>query len=354
MTDPVKHECGIALVRLLKPLEHYHLKYHTWMYGLHKLYLLMEKQHNRGQDGAGAVCVKFDLPPGANYMHRERSNLNEPIRDVFNKIHAHFSKIEYKNRDLVTDPHWAKKNLPFAGELYLGHVRYGTYGKYGIDNVHPVVRTNNWSSRSLVIAGNFNLTNVDELFDVLVKLGQHPREYSDTVTILEKIGHYLDIENQKMLAAKSDKKANKYPDIGKILKESTKDFDGGYTIAGLIGHGDAFVVRDPWGIRPAFYYHDEEVAVVASERPVIQTVFNVRFDKVREIQPGNALVIKKNGTITETPVREQGERKSCSFERIYFSRGSDQDIYKERQMLGELLVPSVLEAIGSDIENTVF
>ncbi|MCX6257010.1 MAG: amidophosphoribosyltransferase [Bacteroidia bacterium] len=356
MTDAIRHECGIALVRLLKPLEYYHLKYHTWMYGLQKLYLLMEKQHNRGQDGAGVVNIKLDMAPGVNYMHRERTNQPEPIRDVFSKIYSHFNKIEHKSHDLVADPHWAKEHLPFAGELYLGHVRYGTYGKYGIENVHPVIRANNWSSRSLMLAGNFNLTNVDELFNKLVKLGQHPRDYSDTVTILEKIGHYLDNENQRLIheGFVEPKELEHKIDIARILRESTRDFDGGYTIAGLVGHGDAFVLRVPWGIRPAFYYHDDEVAVVTSERPVIQTAFNVLCEDVKELQPGNALIIKKDGRITETNVREAQEKRSCSFERIYFSRGSDKDIYQERKKLGELLVPAIMESIDQDVDNTVF
>lgn len=363
MTDPIKHECGIAVVRLLKPLSYYQEKYGTWMYGLHKLYLLMEKQHNRGQDGAGVVNVKLDLQPGLPYVFRYRSNNGSPINEVFDKIHSHFSSSNEALLEKFQDSEYAKNHLPFSGEILLGHLRYGTFGNNSIDYVHPVMRENNWKSRSLILAGNFNLTNVDELFNKLVELGQHPKAFSDTVTILEKIGHFLDEENQVLFRKfKNEGSPNKEIshlietnlNLANLLEEALKDFDGGYTIAGIIGHGDVFVTRDPWGIRPAFYYHDEEIAIVASERPVIQTVMNVSADDVKELQPGSAFIIKRNGKVSEEMVRIPHEKKSCSFERIYFSRGSDMDIYRERKKLGELLTPAILEAIDYDLENTVF
>ena len=362
MSEEIKHECGIALIRLLKPLEYYQLKYGTWRYGLHKLYLLMEKQHNRGQDGAGLATIKFNLAPGKKYIDRERSNSSTPIKDIFDTVNTGISKYTPKP-ELLNDPIFVKENIPFAGELFLGHLRYGTFGKNSIDYVHPVMRDNNWKSRTLVLAGNFNMTNVDELFRKLVELGQHPRDFSDTVTVIEKIGHFLDEENQQLFRQyKNDGHPNieiskliaENINIAKILQASTKDFDGGYTMAGLIGHGDAFVVRDPWGIRPAFYYTDDEIAVVASERPAIQTVLNVTADQVQEIKPGYALIIKRNGIIYNEEIRIPQPRKSCSFERIYFSRGTDKDIYQERKRLGELLTPFILKAISYDHENTVF
>ncbi|MBT3207960.1 MAG: amidophosphoribosyltransferase [Bacteroidetes bacterium] len=363
MSDIIKHECGIALIRLLKPLEHYQFKYGTWMYGLNKLYLMMEKQHNRGQDGAGIASLKMDINPGKKYIHSYRSNKSEPIKDVFSHIKEIFSKYENSPSKLLKDANWARENLPYAADLYLGHLRYGTFGKNNIENVHPVMRENNWKTRNLVMAGNFNLTNVDELFSSLIKFGQHPKDYSDTVTILEKVGLHLDEENQQLFAKYKNEgfvnediseKIAKELDIQKVLMESSKDWDGGYTIAGLLGHGDAFVCRDPNGIRPAFYYHDDEIAVVASERPVIQTVLNVDFEQVNELQPGNALIIKRNGHICEKQIRIPLERKSCSFERIYFSRGSDKVIYNERKKLGELITPAIIKAIDGDFENTVF
>lgn len=362
MSDAIKHECGIALVRLLKPLSFYQEKYGTWKYGLNKLYLLMEKQHNRGQDGAGAVCVKTDLPPGNSYISRFRSAQSNPILDIFNKINAPLQEAQHDQVD-INDSEWAYKNFPFAGELYLGHLRYGTFGKNSVDLVHPVMRENNWKSRSLVLAGNFNLTNTEELFDVLVDLGQHPKAYTDTVTALEKVGHFLDEENQLLFrryknegAANNEisSKIEKNLDIQNILERSTKDFDGGYAMAGLVGHGDAFVVRDPWGIRPAHYYLDDEIVVVASERAVIQTVMDVSVDDVKEIIPGEALIVKKNGRISNEMIRVPHKRMSCSFERIYFSRGSDKDIYKERKELGRRICPWILKAIDYDFENTVF
>ncbi len=363
MSDEIKHECGIALVRLLKPLVHYQVNYGDWKYGLKKLYLLMEKQHNRGQDGAGIVSVKFDLPPGNEYLHRVRSVKASAINDIFKKINSSFNKVESKSASLLNDAAWAKRNLPFAGELLLGHLRYGTYGKNNIESVHPVTRQNNWKSRNLVLAGNFNMTNVDELFRILVDLGQHPRDFSDTVTVLENMGHFLDTENQREFE-KYKKMGYSNTDISNliaenisvenILRESSKKWDGGYVIAGMIGHGDAFVLRDPWGIRPAYYYTGEDVAVVTSERPVIQTVMNVKAEDVQELPPGHAIIIKKNGKVSISKIREPYERRSCSFEHIYFSRGSDKQIYRERKKLGELLTPQIVKAVDSDLENTVF
>jgi len=362
MSDQIKHECGIALIRLLKPLSYYQEKYGTWKYGLNKLYLLMEKQHNRGQDGAGAVCVKTDLPPGNAYISRFRSAQQNPILDIFKEINEPLQKAQWDRID-ISDSEWAYKNFPFAGELYLGHLRYGTFGKNSVDLVHPVMRQNNWKSRNLVLAGNFNLTNTEELFNVLVNLGQHPKAYTDTVTALEKVGHFLDEENQLLFRKyKNEGVANneissqieKNLNIQNILERSTKDFDGGYAIAGLVGHGDAFVMRDPWGIRPAHYYSDDEIVVVASERAVIQTVMNVGVNEVNEVTPGEALIIKKDGLISKEMIRVPQKRTSCSFERIYFSRGSDKDIYKERKELGRLICPAILKSIDYDFENTVF
>jgi len=363
MSDQIKHECGIALIRLLKPLEYYHSKYGTWKYGLNKLYLLMEKQHNRGQDGAGVVNVKLNTRPGNKYIHRSRSMKDMPIKEVFDRIRGTIQHIEEENPERIKDPVWAKEHVPYAGELYLGHLRYGTFGKNNIDNVHPVSRQNNWKSRNLVLAGNFNLTNVDELFNVLINLGQHPKDYSDTVTILENLGHFLDQENQALFNLYKSRgfsnkeisfEIEKNIDIQSILKESSKRWDGGYAIAGLIGHGDSFVMRDPSGIRPVFYYHSDEIVVVASERAVIQTVMNSPYDEVQEIKPGYALIIKKDGDISQKLIRVPLERKSCSFERIYFSRGSDLDIYRERKKLGELIVPEILKTIDGDLDNTIF
>ncbi len=363
MSDQINHECGIALIRLLKPLEYYQSKYGSWMYGLHKLYLLMEKQHNRGQDGAGLATLKFDLAPGKKNIHRFRSNGESPIKEMFAEVNSFHSAIEEKNPDLLNDPVWAKENLPSAADIYLGHLRYGTFGGNDIEFVQPLMRENNWKSRSLMLAGNFNMTNVDELFKVLIDLGQHPKEYSDTVTVLEKVGYFLDEENQLLFRQyKNDGFNNKEIssliakdlDIKKILQEASKDWDGGYAIAGVIGHGDSFVMRDPNGIRPAFYYKDDEIVVVASERPVIQTVMNVDSDQVNEVNPGEALIIKKDGIVISEEIRVPQKRSSCSFERIYFSRGSDKDIYQERKQLGRLLVPQIMKAINNDIENTVF
>lgn len=362
MSDQIKHECGIAVIRLLKPLTYYQEKYGTWKYGINKLYLLMEKQHNRGQDGAGIVCVKDHLSPGSSYINRYRSIEPNPIKDIFDKVNKPLKKAKREGNDIESCD-WAYEHFPFAGELYLGHLRYGTFGKNSIDFVHPVMRQNNWKSRNLVLAGNFNLTNTDELFKVLISLGQHPKAYTDTVTALEKVGHFLDEENQLLFRKyKNEGYRNqeisplieKNLDIQNILERATKDWDGGYAMAGLIGHGDAFVVRDPWGIRPVHYYRDDEVVIVASERPVIQTVMNVQWDKVHEINPGEALIIKKDGSIRTEMIRVPHQRKSCSFERIYFSRGSDRSIYRERKELGRLISPTILKAVSYDFENTVF
>ena len=363
MSDQLKHECGIALVRLRKPLEYYQEKYGTWQYGIQKLCLLMEKQHNRGQEGAGAASIKIDQQPGTKYIHRHRSNGNQPIKDVFDSIYGDLAVKREANPEQFEDAKWAKENVPFAGEVYLGHLRYGTFGRNSIDFVHPVKRENNWRSRNLVLAGNFNLTNVDELFDLLVSLGQSPTDYTDTVTILEKVGHYLDEENQlKFRQYKNEGFTSQEIspliennlDVQKVLSNASRDWDGGYAIAGMFGHGDSFVMRDPWGIRPAYYYQDDEILVVASERPVIQTALNVRADDIKEIEPGNAVIISKNGDVKEVPVRVAEKRRSCSFERIYFSRGSDKDIYLERKKLGQLLTPAILDSIDNDIANSVF
>ena len=363
MSDAIKHECGIALVRLLKPLDYYIKKYGTATYGLDKMYLLMEKQHNRGQDGAGIANIKFDVAPGERYISRYRSNDSQPIKDIFGKINAKFEAVHKHNPALLKDADWLKKNVAFTGELSLGHLRYGTFGGNSIEHCHPFLRQNNWMTKNLVVAGNFNLTNVDELFDILVEIGQHPKQKSDTVTVMEKIGHYLDEGNQ-VLYDKYKAEGHSRVEISKliaqnldlqlILQNSAIDWDGGYAMAGLLGHGDAFVLRDPSGIRPAFYYQDDEVVVVTSERPVIQTAFNVSIDTIKEIEPGHALIIKRNGEVSMKQVREPYKKTACSFERIYFSRGSDQDIYKERKQLGKNVVPQVLNSIGNDLKNSVF
>lgn len=363
MSEAIKHECGIALVRLLKPLEYYQEKYGTWQYGLQRLFLLMEKQHNRGQDGAGAVGLKLDQPSGKQYIYRVRSNGDNPIQDVINGINGPLVKAQERDPEGFANAAWAKDNLPFAGEVYLGHLRYGTFGNNSIEYCHPVMRENNWRSRNLALAGNFNLTNVDEIFASLVELGQHPKDFSDTVTILENVGHFIDDEvqllfrqykNEGLSNREISDRIEKSIDIRKILERSSRKWDGGYVIGGIFGHGDAFVTRDPWGIRPAYYYYDDEIVVVASERPVIQTAINVRYCQVQELQPGHAIIIRKDGHVSDELVRVPQERKSCSFERIYFSRGSDRDIYHERKQLGFLLAPTLLEKVGYDIENTVF
>ena len=363
MSEPIKHECGIALIRLLKPLEYYLAKYGTTFYGLNKLYLLMEKQHNRGQDGAGVACVKLDVEPGIPYLNRLRSNTEAPIKDIFDKINKPFEKVYSQTPERLKDVAWLKQNLAFTGELLLGHLRYGTFGKNNIEACHPFVLQHNWQTRTLTVAGNFNLTNVDEQFEKLINLGQHPVETTDTITILERIAHYVDDENDELVkgyrAAGYSKKeisklVQKNLNIQKILTKSCRDWDGGYVISGLFGHGDSFAVRDPWGIRPAFYYKNDEVVVVASERPAIQTTFNIPLESVHELKPGHAIIIRKNGITEEVCCREPKEKKACSFERIYFSRGTDRDIYIERKKLGKYLSPSILKEINYDFENTVF
>lgn len=358
MSDQLKHECGIAMIRLLKPLEYYHMKYGTWQYGIQKLYLLMEKQHNRGQEGAGIACVKFDMKPGEEYINREREGGSQAINALFDGLNSQYSKY---SPDLVNDPGWAKSNLPFCGELYMGHLRYSTTGKEGLQYIHPFLRRNNWKSRNLCMCGNFNLTNVSDITNRLVEKGQHPRDNGDMFLMLETVGHYLDREVQKEYDDLENTGAQNIAriieerlDITEVLKKSSADWDGGYTICGLIGHGDSFVFRDPWGIRPAFWYADDEIVVVASERPVIQTVMGVDGKNVHEIDPGKALIIKKNGRLFTESVREPQKRSSCSFERIYFSRGSDEAIYKERKMLGSLLTEPILKSVDYDIEHTVF
>ena len=363
MSDALKHECGIALIRLLKPLEYYKEKYGTAFYGVNKMYLLMEKQHNRGQDGAGFASIKLNTNPGERYISRIRSNQAQPIQDIFTQINERINTEIKSDPTLADDTELQKKNIPYLGELFLGHVRYGTFGKNSIESVHPFLRQNNWMHRNLIVAGNFNMTNVNTLFQTLVKLGQHPKEKADTVTVMEKIGHFLDTEVRKLykkLKKEGYSKVEASPmiaeqlNVAKILKKSSKNWDGGYAMAGLMGHGDSFVLRDPAGIRPAYYYKDDEVVVVASERPVIQTAFNVNFEDVAELPPGHAIITKKNGDSSIKKIIEPLERKACSFERIYFSRGSDAEIYKERKKLGQLLMPEVLKAIEHDTLNTVF
>ncbi len=361
MSDAIKHECGIAIVRLLKPLSYYQKKYGTPLYGLNKLYLLMQKQHNRGQDGAGVATVKFDPKVGTPFIDRLRSNDNQPLRHLFDQIYGNFNSIPSKQMEDVA---WAKENLPFVGEIYLGHLRYGTHGGNNISFCHPIIRKNNWINRNLILAGNFNLTNVDELFGHLIDLGQHPKGKSDTVTILEKIGHFLDFEVQHLFNGYNvdegvsnieiTDKINYELDILNILKRSFKRFDGGYVIGGIIGHGDCFVARDPNGIRPAYYYQDDEIVIVASERPAIQTTIKAKYNEIKEIPPAHALVLKKDGRLTIKPFIKEQPLKACSFERIYFSRGTDRDIYKERKKLGYQLARPILEAVNYDFENTVF
>ena len=362
MSELIKHECGIAMLRLLKPIEYYQKKYGTAFYGLNKMYLLMEKQHNRGQDGVGIANVKIDVAPGKRFISRKRSIAPNPIQDVFKNINQRFVDLEKTNPEKLKDPHWLKENMPFTGEVFLGHLRYGTFGGNTIEQCHPFLRQNNWKTRNLVLAGNFNMTNVDELFDQLVQLGQHPKQKSDTITILEKIGHFLDEANDAIYYENKNKFSKKEItniiedslDIQEILTQSAKYWDGGYVMCGLFGHGDAFVLRDPNAIRPAYYYSDDEIAVITSERPVIQTAFNVDVKLIKEIKRGHALIIKKDGNISEKQIRQPLKRTSCSFERIYFSRGNDSDIYKERLELGKKIFPKVLKAVNNDIKNTIF
>ena len=352
MSDQIKHECGIALIRLLKPLEFYQKKYGSKSYGANKMYLMMEKQHNRGQDGAGLATVKIGAKPGEKYIFRERSSAKQPIQEVFTRVN-----------ERINDSKDSEGNVPFQAELLLGHVRYGTFGKNNIESVHPFLRQNNWTHRNLIVAGNFNMTNNQELFDNLVKLGQHPKSKVDSVTVMEKIGHFLDDAVHKIYKDLKKEGFNKQEaspliekrlKVSKVLKKASRDWDGGYAMAGLLGHGDAFVLRDPSAIRPAYYYKDDEVVVVASERPVIQTVFDTTFEEIKELEAGNSIIIKKSGKTLVVPILEKRERKACSFERIYFSRGSDKEIYLERKKLGELLFPKILQSINSDLKNTVF
>ena len=362
MSDAIKHECGVAMLRLLKPLSFYQEKYGTSLYGLDKMYLLMEKQHNRGQDGVGLANVKLDVSAGKRYISRKRSITANPIQDVFKQVNKKFVALEEKDPEKLKDANWLKENLPFTGELFLGHLRYGTFGGNTIEQCHPFLRQNNWKTRNLVLAGNFNMTNVEELFQQLVDLGQHPKEMADAVTILEKIGHFLDEANDAIYYKNKDnfnkkeitKIIENELDIQDILMQSAKYWDGGYLMCGLFGHGDAFALRDPNAIRPGYYYADDEVVVIASERPVIQTSFNIKTDKIHEIKRGHALIIKKDGSIQEKKVREPLERKACSFERIYFSRGNDKDIYNERLALGKRIFNKVLASIDNDVKNTVF
>ncbi|MBP6038671.1 MAG: amidophosphoribosyltransferase [Flavobacterium sp.] len=363
MSDAIQHECGIALLRLKKPLEFYKEKYGTAFYGVQKMYLLMEKQHNRGQDGAGLASIKLDVNPGERYISRIRSNDPQPIKDIFAQINDRISRELEEHPEYQNSVALQKQKIPYLGELFLGHVRYGTFGKNSIESVHPFLRQNNWMHRNLIVAGNFNMTNVKELFQNLIDLGQHPKQMADTVTVMEKIGHFLDdevTELYKQCKLEGFSKLEASPIIGerlniqRILERASRNFDGGYAMAGLLGHGDSFVLRDPAGIRPAYFYEDDEIVVVASERPVIQTVFNVAFEKVQELEPGSAIIIKKNGNVSIQEVRTPLIKKACSFERIYFSRGSDAEIYKERKELGKLIFPSVLKAIDNDTDNTVF
>ena len=363
MSDAIKHECGIALLQLKKPLSFYKEKYGSTFYGINKMYLLMEKQHNRGQDGAGFASIKFDMSPGQRYISRVRSADQQPIQKIFKTINTRIQKELDEDPTRASNPEELKGKVPYLGELMLGHVRYGTFGKNNIESVHPFLRQNNWMHRNLIVAGNFNLTNVNELFDNLVDLGQHPKEKADTITVMEKIGHFLDdavAKIYKNLKKEGYTKKEASPliaerlKISKILRKASKNWDGGYAMAGLLGHGDSFVLRDPVGIRPVYYYSDEEIVVVASERPVIQTVFNVAYDQVQELEPGHALITKKNGGTSINQIIEPQEKRACSFERIYFSRGGDTEIYQERKDLGKALFPLVHKAIGGDLENSVF
>jgi amidophosphoribosyltransferase len=361
MSDSILHECGIALIRLRKPLSYYIDKYGP-MYAINKMYILMEKQHNRGQDGAGIANIKLDHKPGHRFFSRYRSVKPQPVAHLFKKIGKKYKKAQKDGKDKFKTEQWLKDNVAFSGELWLGHLRYGTHGLNSIENVHPFLRQNSWRSRNLVMAGNFNMTNVDELFNVLVELGQHPKEKVDTVTVMEKIGHFLDLEVQTLFEKYKENFSNKEVseiiekelDLSRVLKRACKDFDGGYTMAGLTGSGSAFVVRDPSGIRPAYYYADDEVVVVASEKPAIKTAFNINYSQIKEIQPGHALIVNKNGEFHHQEVIKPLSKTSCSFERIYFSRGTDPEIYQERKQLGKLLVPQILKAINFDLKNTIF
>ncbi|MEQ8240627.1 MAG: amidophosphoribosyltransferase [Cyclobacteriaceae bacterium] len=362
MSDSIKHECGIAMLRLRKPIQYYIDKYGTPSYAAKKMYILMQKQHNRGQDGVGIANIKLDMPPGTRYISRYRTINGKPIDEIFDKISRKYAKAKKEGKSKYYDADWMKQNTAFSGEVWMGHLRYGTHGKNNIESCHPFLRQNNWRSRNLVVAGNFNMTNVDELFDKLVSLGQHPKEVVDTVTVMEKIGHFLDEENQEIFDKYKDSVSNAEAtelieqelNLARVLERACRDFDGGYTMAGMVGHGAAFVARDPNGIRPAYYYADDEVIVVASEKPAIKTAFNCEYSEIKEVKPGHALILDKYGSFKEEMFIQPQEKKSCSFERIYFSRGTDPDIYNERRKLGELLIPQVLRAVNSDLKNTVF
>ena len=358
--EPLKHECGVAMIRLLKPLEYYQQKYGTWMYALNKLYLMMEKQHNRGQEGAGMACVKLGGKPGHEYMFRERAEGKNAVTEIFGKANANFKSL---TPEQLAEALFAKEELPFAGELYMGHLRYSTTGKSGFQYVHPFLRRNNWKAKNLCLCGNFNMTNVDEIFQELPKQGQSPRIYSDTYIMLELMGHRLDREVERnFVAAKAMEMENTditnyiedHVKMSNVLKTTMKNFDGGYVVCGITGSGEMFSMRDPWGIRPAYYYKDDEIVALASERPVLQTTFDLSCEQVKELEPGIALLVKRNGQCRIERIREQAGDSACSFERIYFSRGSDRDIYQERKRLGELLTEPVLEAVGGDTEHTVF
>ena len=362
MSEQIKHECGIAHIRLRKPLQYYIDKYGSATYAVNKLYIMMQKQSNRGQDGVGVANIKVDVEPGTRFISRYRTINPQPVAEIFAKIGRKFDKAKKKPGYNPKDAEWMKKNMGFTGELWIGHLRYGTHGKNSIESCHPFLRQNNWRSRNLVMAGNFNMTNVDELFDLLVQLGQHPKEKTDTVTVMEKIGHFVDEENQRIFDKYRSKKENfeitqnieSEMNIQRILKRSFKDFDGGYAMVGLLGHGASFVVRDPNGIRPAFKYIDDEVIVVASEKQAIKAAFNVNYAEITDVKPGHALIIQKNAEWEEVPIMKVGKLKACSFERIYFSRGTDPDIYRERKELGRLVIPQILKAINMDLKNTVF
>lgn len=358
--EPLKHECGVAMIRLLKPLEYYEEKYGTWMYGLNKLYLLMEKQHNRGQEGAGLACVKLEANPGEEYMFRERALGSGAITEIFDTVQSHFKGL---TREQMHDAGFAKQTLPFAGEVYMGHLRYSTTGKSGISFVHPFLRRNNWRAKNLALCGNFNMTNVDEIFARITAIGQHPRKYADTYIMLEQVGHRLDREVERLFSqAEAEgltgmdvtQSIEEHIDLVNVLRSSSKEWDGGYVICGLTGSGESFAIRDPWGIRPAFWYQDDEIAVLASERPVIQTALNVPVEKIQELKPGQAVLIDKAGKLRTAQVNKPREKKACSFERIYFSRGSDVDIYRERKLLGEKLIPRILRSVDNDLDHTVF
>jgi len=360
MSDQIKHECGLAMVRLLKPLQYYQDKYGTALYGVNTLQILMQKMRNRGQDGAGLATIKLDMPPGSRYVSRKRKTSKTYLEDLFKGVHKHFGDLDDENKN---DAEWLKVNKPYTGELLIGHLRYGTHGINTIETCHPFLRQNNYITRNLVMAGNFNLTNVNEMFQTLIDVGQHPKESSDTVTVMEKIGHFLDLEVERLYNwfkpegftnQKITELIAENMDITRLLQRSVRSFDGGYVMGGMIGHGDAFVVRDPSGIRPAFFYQDDEIVVAASERPAIQTALRVRHTEIKELKRGHALIIKKDGTVSENLIVDQNERKACSFERIYFSRGTDRDIYLERKKLGEIMAERVLGSVDYDLKNTVF